>query len=349
MERSNLIRKHIFSSPYPPDAVLITHPNNIRYATGFTGSSAFVLLTPVRKYFFTDHRYETQSRSQVAGDYNFVFYQARVIREISKIIKRNRIRQLGMELEQVSFSFVNNLRKEACVRVLDISFEIMKMRSLKSRDEVLLLKKALRIAENAYSRIRSLVKPGVREDRIALELECRMREMGAEDKSFPTIVASGRNSAMPHAAVSRKNIKGNELVILDFGARYNGYHSDITQTLKISNKNKLLEKAYQTVRECVDMAREYIRPGCSTREAARQADAHIRKSGFQDGLIHSLGHGLGLDIHERPNISLNKDDEFREGMVFTIEPGIYLPGIGGVRIEKTACLSGKDLVLWNRI
>lgn len=340
-------RRALFSA-LPADALLLTRPASIRYVSGFTGSSAFILFSQKRDYFFTDKRYETQSQKEAGPSFAYVFYRTRPVEEICRILRSLRVRKLAAETDHAPYDFLKRIVDASGVRLVSGSDALLKQRSVKTAEELRLLKKALRIAEDSFSRVSGKIRPGAREDRIAFLLEQDMKRSGAEDMSFPVIIASGPRGALPHGQASCRRMRNNEFVVCDFGCRYRGYHSDITFTVNLKNRNSRLARAYAVAADCVELALGMIRPGASTRAVAEKVDHYIKKNGFKQGLIHSLGHGLGLDVHEYPNISANKDDPFLESMVFTIEPGIYLAGTGGVRIEKTVILHRKGPLVLNR-
>lgn len=348
MRKNNFSLQDLFSQ-LKADGFLITNLTNIKYITGFNGSSAYILLTPKKKYFITDFRYKTQSLSQVSSQFNFIFYQSNLIPLLCKLLKQNRLKRLGIETDYMNYNFATLIKKETHCQLINCSEIILKQRSIKTEYEVNLLKKSLLIAEKSFSHVKQRIRPGAIEKDLEIELEYHIKKQGAQEKSFPIIVASGVRSALPHAQPTHKKLKGDECVIFDFGAKYWEYNSDITITTCMSLKNKKLLKAYHVVEESLEMARSMIKHGVSTRAVAKKVDRLIKQNGFSDGLIHSLGHGIGLEVHELPNMSTKKDDEFKENMVFTVEPGIYLPNIGGIRIEKTFFLSKMGLQLFNSI
>ena len=348
MEKNSYLINKIYSEKNI-DCLFITNLNNIRYLSGFTGSSAFLLLTPKKKYFLTDFRYKIQSQYEVNKKFTFIFYQKKIITEIVKLLKKTKIKKLGVEEDDINYHMVKELIKKTKVKIVDCSEELSILRKFKSNNEVKQIKKALQCAENSFQQIEKYIKPGISEKDIAIELEYEIKKNGADDIAFPVIVASGKRSALPHANPTGKKLKEKEFVIIDFGAKLDGYHSDITYTLNLGNKNKLLNKAYQVVKESVQLAQDLIKIGGKTDFVDREIHTFIQKSGFQEGLIHGLGHGVGLDIHELPVLSRNKKDIFQEGMIFTIEPGIYLENIGGVRIEVMAYISKQGLKILNSV
>lgn len=331
------------------DGLFITNLINIRYLTGFTGSSAFLLLTPKKNIFLTDFRYKTQSQNEIKGKFTFIFYQKKLLSEIINLLKKYKIKKLGIEEEDSRYGFVRDIIKKTNISIVDCSRELLFLRKIKSTNEIKQIKKALQCAENSFEQVRPFIKPGIKEKDIAIELEYKIKKNGADDIAFPIIVASGKRSALPHAKPSLKKIKNNEFVIIDFGAKINGYNSDITYTLNFGNKNKLLNKAYKVVQDSIDLAKKLIGPDKKADLIDKEIHDFIKQNGFKDGLIHSLGHGVGMDIHELPVLSRNKEDVFQKDMVFTIEPGIYLENIGGVRLEIMALITDNGVKILNSI
>jgi len=330
------------------DALLITNLTNIRYLSGFTGSNAYILISKKKNYFFTDNRYSIQSKKEVDKYFEVIVYDFDFIRYITNLLKDLKIKTLGFEGKYTNFSFINEIKRKSKIKLKDCSEEISTLRKFKSKNEIELIKTSLRIAEKSFLLIKDMLKPGIRERDIAIELEYQIKKNGAEGTSFPIIVASGDRSALPHASVSKKKLKINEMIIIDFGAKYRGYCSDITYTINLDCKNDLLLKAYRVVKDCINIALERIKPFQRIDKLDNDIDEYIRRSGFSSGLIHSLGHGVGLDIHELPVINRKKKEIFKEGMVFTIEPGIYLENIGGIRIEIMGYVTSNGFKMLNQ-
>jgi len=348
MLRNSLSLEQIYSDK-KIDGLFITNLNNIRYLSGFTGSSAFLILSPKGNYFLTDFRYKIQSQIEVNKNFKYIFYQKKVIFEITNILKKNKIKRLGIEGNDIDYNMAVELKNRARIKLINCSEELSSIRKFKTSDEIKLIKRSLRCAEISFHKIRRLIKPGLRERDIAIELEYQIKKNGADDIAFPIIVASGKRSALPHAQPTNKKIRDNEFIIIDFGARIKGYNSDITYTVNLNNKNKILTEAYKTVKQSIYKAIEMIKLNRRTDNVDKAIHEFIQKQRFKEGLIHGLGHGVGLDIHEQPVINRNKKDIFKEGMVFTIEPGIYLENIGGVRIELMGCLTKQGLKILNNM
>lgn len=346
MRKDNSLIQKIFPS-YKVDGILITNLHNIRLLTRFSGSSAYLLLTSKKSYFITDFRYKIQSKLEVKGKFTFVYYSKELLNHIVELIKKNNIKKLGVEEDNLSYKFSDILKKKTNVKFIHCSDALSYIRQTKTDKELILIQNSLKCAERAFQKIIPIIKPGIKEKDLAVELEYHIRKLGAEDIAFPTIVASGKRSALPHANPSNKKLKKNEFIIFDFGAKKNGYNSDITYTVNLNNKKTILTKAYKTVKQAVEIAVGSIKINNEIPEIDQKIDQFIKDAGFKNGLIHSLGHGVGLEIHEAPTLSRNKNAIFKEGMIFTIEPGIYLEDIGGVRLEIMAYLSQKGIKILN--
>jgi Xaa-Pro aminopeptidase len=329
------------------DALLLSNLSNVRYFTNFTGSAGFVIISKKKNYFITDNRYKIQCSKEIPKNFNIKIFNERIVENIIKILKQNKFKSIGLEYDNAKYSFINKIKRNLKgVSFKNISEKILIIRSVKSEEEINKIKTALRIAEKSFNDILEIIKPGVKEIEIAIELEYRMRKNGSDGIAFPTIVASGKNSALPHAKPLNKKIKNNTVLLIDFGATYKGYNSDITKTVFIGNPQKILKFAYKTVIETINIVIENIERNPYSDFISKLADDYIRKKGFKDGLIHSLGHGVGLDIHEFPVISKRKKIKLIDGNIFTIEPGIYIENLGGVRVEYMLQIkNGKPLLL----
>ncbi|WP_088548319.1 M24 family metallopeptidase [Paenibacillus aquistagni] len=314
------------------EAIWIASEINRRYMTGFTGSSGYVLITKDRAILLTDFRYMTQAPEQAAGFE--VIQHGKVTDTLKELLHDNGIKTLAMEQDHVSYaSFVQYQEELAPVELVPTSGIIENLRRIKDQSEIQILKEAAELADRTFSHILSYLKPGVSEMDIALEMEYFMRKNGATSSSFDTIVASGERSALPHGVASERIIKGNEFVKLDFGAYYKGYCSDITRTVFLGTPTDKHKEIYNIVLESQLHALEHIRPGMTGKEADALSRDIIEKHGYGPNFGHSLGHGIGMEIHESPNLAKTSDMVLAPGHVVTVEPGIYVPGFGGVRIE----------------
>jgi Xaa-Pro aminopeptidase len=323
------------------DAFLVTSPSNRFYLSGFTGSSGVLLITKHDAVLVTDFRYKIQGAEQAKG-YRLAMHTAPIPEEIAKLAKELSIKKLGFEQDHVTFStyrtYVNEL-KSADAELVPVSGLVEKLRLIKDDSEIKIVKDAASIADAAFSHIIEFIRPGLTEREVSNELELFMRKNGAVSSSFDIIVASGYRSALPHGVASDKVIETGELVTLDFGAYYKGYCSDITRTVAIGNVSDELKEIYQVVYEAQMLGMKGIKPGMTGKEADALTRDYIASKGYGDYFGHSTGHGIGLDVHEGPALSVKSDTVLEPGMLVTVEPGIYVSGIGGVRIEDDALIT----------
>ena len=321
------------------DAVIFLGRPNIRYLAGFTGSDGALVVGRDQAWFLTDSRYTTQSSREVAAT-EIIEYRIKVD-GIASLLKRESIGRAGFEAEQTTVAFLKTLCEAAPdAELIPIGAELDDLRIRKDPDELKLLAGSAGIASQSLLGVLDSIKPGAVEREIALTLEFAMRKAGADDKSFDFIVASGPRGAMPHGKASDKVIEEGELVTIDFGAVYHGYHSDETVTVAVGSADTRQREIYNIVKIAHDMAMEAVRPGVSLKSLDDIARGYIADKGYGDYFGHGLGHGVGLEVHEKPVVSFRSDKNAEEGMVFTIEPGIYIPGWGGVRIEDTVVVTG---------
>lgn len=336
------------------DAMLVTSPYNRRYITNFTGSAGSALITETDCLFITDFRYTEQASSQAKG-YDIIQHNGSIIDEIAKQVEKLGIRKLGFEKDYVTFSEYQLYQKALQAELIPVSRLIENLRLIKSEQEIKTLKVAADIADATFKHILDYLKPGVSELDVANEMEYFMRKAGATSSSFDTIVASGKRSALPHGVASNKVIEKGDFVTLDFGALYNGYVSDLTRTVAVGEPSEKLKEIYQIVLEAQLRAMNQLTSGMTGVEADAIARDYITEKGYGDHFGHSLGHGIGLEVHEGPSLSTRSKTVLKPGMIVTVEPGIYLQGIGGVRIEDDTIIkdtgneplthSPKDLII----
>ena len=306
---------------------------NLRYLSGFTGSAGALLVTRKGATFLTDSRYTTQARQEVQAQ-NICEYRVQLDGILAQVDQLG-LQRIGFEADSLSYAMVERLREKSpsgC-QWLPEAERLRSLRWSKDRNELSALEHAACISAEAFEEVLPMIRPGVVEREVALELEFAMRRLGAEEKSFDTIVASGRRGALPHGVASDKSIASGDLVTIDFGARWNGYHSDETVTVAVGPVSTKLRQIFDIVLEAHDRAMDAIRPGVPLRDIDDIARSYIREHGYGDCFGHSLGHGVGLEVHEHPVVSAQTEVLAEEGMVITIEPGIYIPDLGGVRIE----------------
>lgn len=323
------------------DGFLFMNRANLRYLCGFTGSSGALLVTRDKTVFLTDSRYTTQARKEVRAQQ---IITSRVPAEgIVAQVEALGLQRVGFESETLAYDQVQRLRSKSpavCQWIAETS-GLHALRSIKDAEELAVIEEAASLAAAAFEEVLPLLRPGCRERDFAFELELAMRRRGAEEKAFDIIVASGWRGSLPHGTASDKLVARGDLVTVDFGCRWQGYHSDETVTVAVGSVDPELRKVYDTVLEARNRALEGIRPGVALRDIDALARDHIVAQGYGDYFGHGLGHGLGLEVHEKPTVSSLSDAVAEENMVFTVEPGIYLPERGGVRIEDLVCVTAE--------
>lgn len=332
------------------DAILVTHPINRRYLTGFTGSSGWVLITRESQFLISDFRYFVQGKEQ-APAYTFVDHKGNWFQTMAHFCREGEITTLAFEETHLTFQLHRQLAEALeGVRLQPVSQVVEKLRQIKSKEELSLLRQAASIADAAFAEILKEIRPGVTEQEIERRLEFLLRERGATSSSFDTIVASGPRSALPHGVASERVMQRGDLVTLDFGALYRGYCSDITRTVMLGPPADWQREIYEIVLEAQQRAVAAIRPGMTGREADAVARDYITEKGYGDQFGHSTGHGLGMEVHEAPTLSFRGKTPLEPGMVVTVEPGIYLPDRGGVRIEDDVVVTadGHEVLTFSR-
>lgn len=323
------------------ESVLITSDINRRYFTGMKSSAGTVLAFRNKAYLLIDFRYIEKARETVKTAE--VIETKELYKEISALLRQNGVKNLAIEAMDVTVSRLNVMKKHLkCVDIIEtdvLSNSINKLRMIKDEEEMEYIRKAQEIAESAFDDILGFIKEGVTEREIALELDRLMLEKGAEGISFDTIALAGENTSMPHGVPSDKKVKKGEFVLMDFGAVYNGYHSDMTRTVCVGTPDEEMEKIYNIVLTAQEKAIAAAKAGISGKELDGIARRHICDAGYGEYFGHSLGHGVGLEIHEQPNAAPSYEKNLEKGTVVTVEPGIYIAGKFGVRIEDFVILT----------
>ena len=336
------------------DGLLITNPYNRRYMTGFTGTAGVAIVSNEDAVFITDFRYTEQATEQING-YRIVQHSKTIMEEVAEQVKQMKIHTLGFEKDDLSYALFEMYEKAVDSTLKPVGGLVEKLRLIKTPDELETLKKAAEIADHTFDHICTVIQPGMTELEVSNELEFFMRKQGATSSSFSIIVASGLRSALPHGVATDKVIETGDFVTLDFGALYNGYISDITRTLAIGEPSAKLREIYEVTLAAQELALKEIKPGMTGIEADAIARDYIKSKGYGDAFGHSTGHGIGLEVHEGPSLSFRSETVLEPNMVVTVEPGIYLPEIGGVRIEddiiitetgnERLTLSSKELII----
>lgn len=322
------------------EAVLLTSPYNRRYISGFTGSSAFLYISKQRRILLTDFRYILQATAQ-CPDFEVVDYKKLgLLENLEQFLKADSVQNFGFEGDLMTYGEYQLFTgKLSSVEWKSIGNVVEKIRMIKTPEELVLLRRASQIGDEAFTHMLNFIQVGMTEKEIALELEYTMRKLGAEAMSFEPIIASGINGALPHARPSDKKIQKGELLTMDFGCIYQGYCSDMTRTVAIGEVNDKLKEIYDIVLKAHLVSLEALKPGMTCSAADTIARDIIAEAGYGEYFGHSLGHSVGLEVHEKPTLSQNDHSVLLENMMATIEPGIYIPEVGGVRIEDLAVLT----------
>lgn len=321
------------------DCLLVTEINHVRYLSGFSGSNGMVILAPPKAYFLTDFRYLVQAQKEVKGC-TVIIADRELTSELPKLPVFSKKIRVGVEAAFVSLKLqglLKDLLPKADFRPTEKLIESLAI--TKDSEEIRKIKKAVRIADQAFSETLKYVKPGVKEKDIAIELEYNMRFQGADASAFDIIVASGQRSSMPHGKASGKKLRKGDFVTLDFGAVYQGYTSDITRTVVLGKATAKQKKIYDIVLTAQKKGCKAAKPGLACSRLDGVVREVIMKSGYGDNFGHGLGHGIGMIVHDHPTLNPRSTDILREGMVVTIEPGIYIPNWGGVRIEDDVLIT----------
>ncbi|REJ10550.1 M24 family metallopeptidase [Halobacillus trueperi] len=330
MSKLSNLRKAIASNEL--DGLLIMSPKNRRYISGFAGSSGALIVTRDDAVLITDFRYTEQAAEQ-AKEFEILEHKTPMPKTVAEKVKELGLKRIGFEKDHVTYTLFEQYDEALEAELVPTSGLVEKLRLIKTDEEISILKDAVKIADDAFEHILGYIKPGVKEIDVSNELEFFMRKQGATSSSFDIIVASGYRSALPHGVASDKEIQSGELVTLDFGALYKGYCSDITRTVAVGEINDQLKEIYDTVLQAQLKGMEGIKEGITGKEADALTRDYIKEKGYGEYFGHSTGHGIGLDVHEGPGLSFRSDVTLEEGMVVTVEPGIYVPNVGGCRIE----------------
>jgi Xaa-Pro aminopeptidase len=314
------------------DAFLVTRQVNARYLTGFSGSNGQLLLFPDRAVLFTDSRYEEQSARE-APDVEREIYSKAFHERVARVAAATKVERLGFETAGLTHQTYRRLEEALEPELVPTEDEVERLRWSKDHEELGLLRRAQDITDDAFERLVPKLVEGITERQVAVELEVAMRELGAERVGFDTIAAFGENAAEPHHRPTERPLRPGDVVKLDFGSFVDGYHSDMTRTVAFGDPPGELREVYDVVRAAQQAGIDAVRAGIRGGEADSAARRVIEEAGYGPRFGHSLGHGVGLEIHEGPTLRAGSEDELPVGTVVTVEPGIYLPGVGGVRIE----------------
>jgi len=332
------------------DALLLSQPENIRYLSGFTGSSGWLLISGQNAILATDFRYLEQAKGESPA-FEIIQTKQDLSYWLPGLVSDLGWHKLGFEATFISYDSLNKLSE--AIKTKPVNLELVptigiveQIRSIKGPEELGFITKAVALADSAFEQAKAIIRPGITEKEAAWEIEKFLRQEGSEGTPFEIIVASGPNSALPHARPTEKIICSGEPVLIDMGARISGYCSDFSRTLVLGKADKTFREIYNIALKAQTAAIEGIEPGMDASQADQLARSVVEQAGYGDAFGHGLGHGVGLAVHESPTLGPSSSDSLADGMVFTIEPGIYLAGQGGVRIEDMVVLeNGKARVL----
>jgi Xaa-Pro aminopeptidase len=330
------------------DAIFISQPENRYYLSGFDGSCGYLLITPKSKILATDFRYLEQVKTQ-APDYEIFPIINDIADWFPKLVAELDLKRLGFEAGHVTFAMhrkLTDILKPSQLKLVPVDGLVESLRAIKEPEEIEFITKAAEITDSAFAYIEKTIRIGMSEQEVAWEIEKFLRENGSQTIPFDVIVAAGPNSALPHAKPSRHTIQSGEPVIIDMGARCGGYGSDLSRTICLGRHYDTFGKVYNTVLGAQLATLAIIKEGMTGERADSLAQTVIEQAGYSQAFGHGLGHGLGLASHESPRLGPNSAELLTSGMVFTVEPGIYLAGWGGVRIEDAVVMeNGKPRVI----
>ncbi len=321
------------------DGLIVTSAANISYLTDFPSRDSYLLVSKKGNIYITDSRYTEEARKELS--------QTAIIQKMSGSLSKTAadacsglgLKRIGFEERYLSFAEHRVIKKGMKGKLIPTSGLIEEFRQIKSAEELRKIRHATEITIKAFKFIKSFISPGRKETEIAAELERYIRYCGARSSSFDIIVASGENSSYPHHLTSDKRLKKNEPVLIDMGVEYMGYKSDLTRVFFLGRIKPGVQRVYDIVLEAQSKAISEIRPGVQINQIDAAARQYIAQKGYSECFGHNLGHGIGLEVHEKPSISPKENTKIKPGMIFTIEPGIYLPGEFGIRLEDTVLIT----------
>jgi len=344
------------------DTFLVLIEENRRYLSGFTGedtqfdeSAGALIITPDARLLATDSRFEIQAKQECPG-YDVVVYQKGLVKELPNLLESLRTKRLGFESRRMSYEIYSKISKElaengAHIELVPFTEMVESLRLIKDEEEISAIRESVLLAESAFKEFIQTVKSGLFEINAAWALEKQMREAGAQALSFPVIAASGPNSALPHAIPMKRPFHKKEPLLFDWGAKLNGYCSDMSRTVFLGKPDNEFKEIFTIVYDAQQKAISAIKPGMTTCEIDAVARDHIENSGYKGYFGHGLGHGVGLAVHESPSLSpvAEREKTLSENMVFTVEPGIYIPDRGGVRLENMVVVRSHGAEVLNQL
>ena len=321
------------------DALVVSSGPNVRYLTGYTGSNGLVVLLPARAIFFTDPRYRIQANQEV--DCSVRVVSGPMLPHVAQYLRRAKSRRVGFEQSHMTVEAHQKLKDALPMRssLEPVVGWIERQRAVKSLQEIAAIRRSVELNSRAYEQTSKHIRADMRESELAAELDYRMRRQGAEGPAFETIVAAGARTALPHARPTSARLRRGALLLVDMGAMLDGYASDMTRMLFLGKPGTRVKRAYKAVLEAQLAAIDSVRAGVRAQAVDRAARRVLAAHGLARAFVHSTGHGLGLEIHEPPRIGKKEKTPLVSGMTITIEPGVYLEGFGGIRIEDTVAVT----------
>jgi len=322
---------------------LVTDLNNIRYLTGFTGSYAYLVIDEKKSYFISDSRYEEYAKSILPESVDFTLLDESFFFILKRVLKETGNRLLYLEEHALTLSTYLELKQVLRgIKLIPAGDEVNSQRMVKDESEIDILRRAAVLTDKCVDHLIKFVKPGMLEWDIAVEVEYFYRKNGCRKTSFDTIVASGKGTSMPHYETSMtKKVEKGDILLVDMGCEFEGYNSDLTRTMFVSKIDPAMVKIYSIVKKAQETAVDAIKSGITTGKLDRIARDIISKEGYGSCFGHSLGHGFGIEVHELPALRSGGDLKLKKNMTVTVEPGIYVPGLGGVRIEDMVLVTSK--------
>ena len=323
------------------DGLLVSFGPNLRYLSGFTGSNGLMLMTPAKSILFSDPRYTIQAAQEANCEVHIA--KGPLVTDMIAAIGKQRLRRVGYEPAMMSCEAFQSLEAKMPAKSTLVAVRgwIEELRMVKSPNEIAAIRRSVQTNSQAFEQGAARVKVGMKEQDLAAELEYRMRRLGAEKPSFETIVAGGERSALPHAQPTAARFENGQLIVVDMGALQDGYCSDMTRMLFLGKPSAKVKRTYKAVLEAQLAGIDAVRAGARTAAVDGAARKVLRGYGLDQAFIHSTGHGLGLEIHEPPRLGKRDKGRLKAGMAITIEPGVYLEGFGGIRIEDTVLVTDK--------
>ncbi len=323
------------------DALIVSNPYNRRYLSGFDGTAGLLVIGTEKAMLITDFRYFDQAKAQ-AADCSVHRWQDDLYSSLAGLVEEAGWKRVGFEAKHVSYAACEEMKEKLAAELVPIEESAERQRMVKNAAEIALLRRGAKILDQAFAYICSCIEPGMCEKEIARELEIYLLRQGSEERSFSFIVASGVRGAMPHGTASEKIVQKGELITIDFGAYFDAYATDMTRTVVCGEPDKRQLEIYDIVKKAQQEAFMILRPGKLGQEVDGRARKIIAEAGYGDYFGHGLGHGVGLETHEQPVLNPRSKTELQPGMVVTLEPGIYIPGWGGVRIEDMVLVTAGE-------